>query len=112
MSEEMTEKEAIEHLQNTFDIYYKAYQHIIDQIEKSFAYMKSKILESKEEYKGLEMIFDYHEIGNIYDSFICELDMQLDVIMHGDSAEHFKNPYTLEYFLSGEWKNGGFRGGL
>lgn len=103
--------EAIKQLQKSFDLYYKSYWHIIDQIKKSFAYMKSKIAENKEEYKNLEVICDYEEIGRIYDSVIRELDMQLDTIMNGDKAEHFKNPYTLDYFLKDE-HNDGFLGGL
>lgn len=106
----MTKKEAQEHLQKTFDLYYKSYWHIIDQIRKSFAYMKGRIEENKKEYKELEMTFDYEEIGKIYDSFLRELDMQLDTILNGDKAEHFKNPYTLDYFLNGGID--GFLGGL
>lgn len=108
----MTEKEAQIELQKVFDLCYKNYQHLIDQIQKSFAYMKCKIDENKEEWKDLEMIFNYEELCNIYDSFKQELDLQLDVIMNGERAEQFKNPYTLDFFLKDEWKKSGFRCGL
>lgn len=108
----MTEKEALENLQKALDLYYKSYWHTIDQIKKSFAYMKGKITENKEEYKNLEIPFDYEEIGKIYDSVLRELDMQFDTIMNGDKAEHFKNPYSLDYFLNNKGDNGGFLGGL
>ena len=74
--------------------------------------MKRKIDENKEAWKDLEMIFNYAELCKIYDSFKQELDLQLDVIMNGERAEQFKNPYTLDFFLKDEWKKAGFRGGL
>ncbi len=108
----MNRKEAQEQLQKVFDLYYRSYERLIDQIQKSFAYMKCKINENKEAWKDLEMIFNYAELCKIYDSFQQELDLQLDAIMNGDKAEQFKNPYTLDFFLKDEWKKAGFRGGL
>lgn len=108
----MNRKEAQEQLQQIFDLYYRNYEHLIDQIQKSFAYMKCKINENKEAWKDLEMIFNYTELCKIYDSFQQELDLQLDTIMNGDKAEQFKNPFTLDYFIKDEWKKSGFRGGL
>lgn len=104
----LSKEEAQNKVQECFDLFSRQYKYTIDQLYKSFYYMIAK-LEEQKEYCDKEKEQD---TIRIYDSLIIELKTQLDIIINGEHAEHFKNEINVEYFKSGKWAKAGFYGGL